>query len=136
MWSRRSGASRDHDRDRRAALRHPRGRVRAVRAAPGAVGTPHGIGGPGRGCGAWGGLGGCSTNAAPYGAAPAAPTPTDRNPESGEASTGPPRALAFFVPRSVIRCTRGTNRPGVQDRADGGRPRTTGTMGPTGAARE
>src|SRR5207247_9609868 len=50
-------------------------------------------------------------------AAPAAPTPTDRNPESRETSTGPPRALRDFVPRSVSRRTRGRNRPADQDRS-------------------
>ncbi len=46
-------------------------------------------------------------------AAPAAPTPTDRNPESREASTGPPRALSDFVSRRVTRRTQGRKSPGV-----------------------
>src|SRR5205085_6866306 len=45
-------------------------------------------------------------------AAPAAPTPTDRNPELHEASTGPPRALSDFVPRRVSRRTRRGKSPG------------------------
>src|SRR5262249_40354176 len=64
-----------------------------------------GIGGPGRGCGAWGGLGGCSTSAALDGGARGPHTHGPGTLESREASAEPPRALSGVLPRSVRHCT-------------------------------